>query len=637
MPRRIDIFGLLLFVVLLAACASAADDDTFSVGAVDDEFAAATIRVPVGGTITWNHLGQNVHNVTASDGSWASDPVMEQGDHFVRTFDEPGTYLYYCTIHGTADGRGMAGVVLVGDEAEAPEALAGPAPVDTPTGVVRNVPADYPDIQSAVDAADPGDLVLIEPGVYREAVTVVTPSLTIRGTDRNQTILDGEFERTHGIQVVEADGVAVENLTVRNFTLNGVYWTGVTGYRGSYLTAYNNGDYGLYGFNSVDGLFEDSYASGHPDSGFYIGQCMPCNAVIRRVVAENNALGYSGTNAGGDLYLIESIWRNNRAGIVPNSLDSELNPPHGLTTIAANLVYSNNNDGAPTNRFGRIGHGNGIVLAGGIGDVVSDNVVADHERYGIVAAAFVDENLYFSTDAVVTDNTVWASGWGDLGLVGPFGQGNCFEGNDAGRTFPPLLQQVHSCDGLRLPMASDIEGLMLLMGITADVATNAGESPDYRSAAPPPDQPQMPDAAGAPARPAHDVFERPDLGALTVPDHSTIDLPDRTQELLMTGLPVSNPNFFQLLFGLWGFFLPFALFASWVGLAIWDLARRKASTAYKAAWLAAVLLIPFAGALGYHLFARSHMPRWFRFAITFGALGAYVIVLAVGAIAGGVV
>ena len=36
------------------------------------------------------------------------------------------------------------------------------------------VPADHPTIQEAVDAASPGDLVLIEPGVYKEAVTVTT-------------------------------------------------------------------------------------------------------------------------------------------------------------------------------------------------------------------------------------------------------------------------------------------------------------------------------------------------------------------------------------------------------------------------------------------------------------------------------
>ena len=40
------------------------------------------------------------------------------------------------------------------------------------------------------------------PGIYRESVRVTTPSLTIRGLDRNTTILDGGFELVHGIQVV---------------------------------------------------------------------------------------------------------------------------------------------------------------------------------------------------------------------------------------------------------------------------------------------------------------------------------------------------------------------------------------------------------------------------------------------------
>ena len=53
--------------------------------------------------------------------------------------------------------------------------------------------------------------------------------------------------------VVGADGVAVENLTARNFTENGFFWNGVLGYRGSYLTAYRNGDYGVYAYDSQYG------------------------------------------------------------------------------------------------------------------------------------------------------------------------------------------------------------------------------------------------------------------------------------------------------------------------------------------------------------------------------------------------
>ena len=53
-------------------------------------------------------------------------------------------------------------------------------------------------------------------------------------------------------------------MTARNYTSNGFFWTGVDGYRGSYLTAYRNGDYGIYAFDSVNGLFEHSYAAGQP-------------------------------------------------------------------------------------------------------------------------------------------------------------------------------------------------------------------------------------------------------------------------------------------------------------------------------------------------------------------------------------
>ena len=175
------------------------------------------------------------------------------------------------------------------------------------SGSVRNVPDDYETIQDAVNASNPGDLVLIKPGVYYEEVVVNVPSITIRGWDRNNTIIDGEFERGNGVLVAGVDGVVIENLTARNALLNGFYWATVKGYRGSYLTAYNNGDYGVYAFDAVDGVLEHSYASGSPDAGFYIGQCYPCDAIVNNVISENNGLGYSGTNSGGSLYILSLI------------------------------------------------------------------------------------------------------------------------------------------------------------------------------------------------------------------------------------------------------------------------------------------------------------------------------------------
>jgi plastocyanin len=488
----------------------------------DNAFNAAVVRVPVGVRVKWINVGKNVHNAVAVDGSWstghggASDlaPGAEQD----LTFDKPGVYRYYCTYHGTKDGKGMAGVVVVGGAAYSPSPRGAVAAVADATGAVRQVPEQYPTIQSAVDAADPGDLVLVGPGVYREEVTVTTPSLTIRGLDRNATIIDGEFLRGNGVAVL-ADGVAIENLTARNAVLNGFYWTGVTGFRGSWLTAYNNGDYGIYAFDATDGLFEHSYASGSPDSGFYIGECYPCRVVIRDVTAEHNAIGYSGTNSGGDLYVVSSIWRNNRSGLVPASLDLELKPPQRETTIAANLIVGNSSRSAPAAPLPSIAYGNGVLIGGGVGNVVERNVIADHEQHGILVTPMFDRNWWPARGNVIRDNRVIRSGRADLALGGPGSFGNCFAGNRYAVAAPAGLETVHGCGGVRLPLGFDPLPLVSVVGYRGMTVARR-TFPDWRDQPVPSAQPTMPAAATAPARPAVHVFEslRFDVSQAGLPD-----------------------------------------------------------------------------------------------------------------------
>ena len=127
-------------------------------------------------------------------------------------------------------------------------------------------------------------------------------------------------------------------MTARNYTLNGFFWTGVQGFRGSYLTAYNNGDYGIYAFGSSDGLFEHSLASGSPDSAFYVGQCAPCRVVLNDVIGKYSGLGYSGTNSSGEMYILNSRFEHNRSGISTTTFDIELDPPGRDTTIVGNEI-----------------------------------------------------------------------------------------------------------------------------------------------------------------------------------------------------------------------------------------------------------------------------------------------------------
>ena len=231
---------LIVSLVLLVACnESASSDESQSIiRIVDDEFSPKFINVPVGSTVIWESGGANNHNVIASDGSWqaiSSDyfeyGIITKGDQYEYTFEEPGVYEYYCPYHGT-NNKGMVGTVIVGDvEYSAPVEK---VVVELSSNVLEvGDNNQFNKIQDAVDSALEGDLVLINPGVYNESVTVTTDYLTIRGTDRNSVIIDGEFMRENGIQIYDTDGVSIENLSVRNFSLNGVYWNGSKGFKGS--------------------------------------------------------------------------------------------------------------------------------------------------------------------------------------------------------------------------------------------------------------------------------------------------------------------------------------------------------------------------------------------------------------------
>ena len=123
-------------------------------------------------------------------------------------------------------------------------------------------------IQAAVNASTAGDWVLIEPGVYYEAVKVTSAQsgIWIRGMNRNTVIIDGQNKPGNGIEIYKANNVWVENLTVRNFDTGSVPSKSAatrsggtaaparaksarTAGTGRYLTAYDtglNGGYGIF-------------------------------------------------------------------------------------------------------------------------------------------------------------------------------------------------------------------------------------------------------------------------------------------------------------------------------------------------------------------------------------------------------
>jgi plastocyanin len=572
---------------IVAGCGGGGDGDEVTVEMFDNFFEPAEVTVPVGTTVVFDNVGVVPHNALDVDGGWGTE-LLDPGEDQTVTFDEPGTYTYYCSLHAPSDASGgMVGTLTVSADADGgvtglrdvdatatDDRIAAVQPVE-PTGEVVRVPDDFPTIQSAVDAAQPGDLVLVDEGTYPEQVNVTTEQVVIRGVDRDRVVVDGQFEREMGIMVT-ADGVAVENLTVRDVTSNGVYWDGVTGYRGSYLNAFNAGTYGIYAFDSVDGVFEHSYASGSADGGYYVGQCRDCRAILNEVTAEWNGFGFSGTNASNSLYLVNSTWQHNGAGIVPNTLDSQRYAPSRGATIAGNVVAHNGNFDAPVVSATWAAFGHGIVLAGGVHHDVRDNVVFDHPGYGIASTPNLHHNFWMPGGNRVTGNLVRGSGRADVATLAPSQNGgDCFADNEVGSAAPALLRTARPCAGRTVPSVGSLRDTLLMLG---QLPQYPGErrARDVEGIPEPTGLEQLPGGVDAEVRPAVDVFatyDGVDLQAIARPD---VDLGvPSDQPLRVAGFTLRDLRGWPAYFLAVGWLLPVLAILGLAMAALVDVLRRR--------------------------------------------------------------
>jgi hypothetical protein len=271
----------------------------------------------------------------------------------------------------------------------APVALAR-APRVLRVGSYKGIPGQFRSIQAAVNAAKPGDWILVGPGDYKTTsirapkgasdtpagLLITTRNLKLRGMNRNKVVIDGTKRGSgqcssrhaaqnfgpaatggalglNGIMVWKADNVWVQNLTACNFlggsggdgqTGNEIWWNGGAGsgkiggwgFLGSYLTATSTyfkdeataAQYGIFSSNWSGGLWDQTYASNFNDSGLYIGACQQqCDQTVNHTRSEFSALGYSGSNSGGRLVIENSQFDNNKDGFSTNSQNGDNPPP----------------------------------------------------------------------------------------------------------------------------------------------------------------------------------------------------------------------------------------------------------------------------------------------------------------------
>ncbi len=318
-------------------------------------------------------------------------------------------------------------------------------------------PGDYHEVgDTGVHAPTPADLA---DGWYG-GVDITTPNLHVRGMNRNSVVIDGTLgsaatpcssapadqnslngDGRNGIVVWKASRVSIDNLTVCNFIAgsgssgNGIWWNGGSGsgsiglarYSGSYLTATSTyfagsdpqhpnvcGTCALYGIFSSDSTGPSSwsqlYANNFSDSGIYVGACKrACEVTIDHAWMENNALGYSGTNSGGQIVIQNSRFNNNKDGFDTNTaLTGDPPPPQDgrcwnktspitgtkmCWVFTKNMVDNNNNPNVPIAGTAGLGPtGTGMTISGGRYDTITNNTFLNNGAWGVAFLPYPDGN-----------------------------------------------------------------------------------------------------------------------------------------------------------------------------------------------------------------------------------------------------
>jgi len=242
-------------------------------------------------------------------------------------------------------------------------------------------------IQAAVNAAKPGALIHIEAGTYSEAVTVTKNGIKLVGLTNSKgegVIIQNPGNEGTGITVLNrGNGFSLQNVTLQNFSENGIKLDSVNGFYLSHIRAVNNGGYGIYPVFSSHGVIEYCTANGHDDTGIYVGQSS--DVAIRFNQVFDNVNGIEAENATNISITFNECY-NNTLGIF-----ADLLPGKKITTatnvyIAKNVVKNNNhpNFSDPTDLAAVVPSGLGILILGTDNATVERNTITGNNFSGIV-------------------------------------------------------------------------------------------------------------------------------------------------------------------------------------------------------------------------------------------------------------
>ncbi len=245
-------------------------------------------------------------------------------------------------------------------------------------GIIR-VPADYPTIKQALDAATPGDTIIVSEGTYAEGEIWVTKSnLTL--TAEGNVVVDGQGTARWVFYVQGAKNVTIEGFTVMNsspgYLEAGICLDHASNCTIENNTATNNGYGGIFLYYSSHNDLVNNTASFNEGHGIRL-DTSPNNTLIGNVANDNFFSGISVSVSHENTLVNNTAIHNNYSGISVISSNGNM--------VVGNVAINNT--------------GGGISLGGNGASTLSGNNMTGN-RYNFYAGGDLRGNEVDSSNLV---------------------------------------------------------------------------------------------------------------------------------------------------------------------------------------------------------------------------------------------